>query len=124
MAQEIQNTLTFNHYIIHYGKFCLLKLDNEVSLLSKKNLFPRFLDTKKLMTSNKQITMTNKLQHQKSVIKMDFLIHGFWYYHIKIIRLGSLQHQHQIRVNTWTGFNRENIYQEKVISFLEKGYIL
>ena len=69
--------------------------------------------------------MTNKLQHQKSVIKMDFLIHGFWYYYIQIIRLESLQHcGHQIRVNTGTGSYGENIYQEKVIPFLEKKYFL
>ena len=46
MAQAYQDILTFNPYIINYGRLSFLKLVNKVSLLQKKSLFSQFLDTK------------------------------------------------------------------------------
>ena len=49
MAPSFQKTLTFNHYIINYGRICFLKLDNAISLLPNKAFLKTFLDTKQFL---------------------------------------------------------------------------
>ena len=102
MAPAFQNTLTFNHCKINYGWICFLKLDNAVSLLSKKPFLP-VLDTKPFFAMKIINHHEKQITPSESWDQDGFLCLCLGYHLIQIIGLEFLQRcGHQIMVNTWT----------------------
>ena len=103
MAKVFQNTLTFNHYIINYGRICFLELDNAVTMLQKKP-FSSFLDTKQKDAMEISNHHDEQLTPSESWDQDGFFSLGLGYHQIQILELEFLQScGTQIRVNTWTG---------------------
>ena len=84
MASAFQNTRTFNHFIINYGRICFLKLNNEVSLLPTKYFF------RHIWTQNNFFAMKIAKHCQKTGIEIDFFTLCFVHHHIQIMRLEFL----------------------------------
>ena len=105
MAKEIQNTLTFTHNIMYYGRNDFLKLANAITLLPKKAFFHRFWTQNNFLPWKRQTTRTNNLHHPRAEIKTFFFFSmSLGYHKIQIEGLEFLQRcGSQIKVNTLTG---------------------